>query len=81
MMPRSDELPTDCHTASATHAGYHIELLAHDDAELFLYFIRRHLVLVRDERVELNTVFVIHVDAVGILEFQSGDIAHRHERG
>ena len=67
---------------SAADAGKDVELLAHGDAELFLDFVRRHFVFVRDELVELDAVFVVHVDAVGVFEFQpGGDVAHRHEPG
>lgn len=67
---------------SAADTGKDVELLAHHDAELFLDFVRSHLVFVRDELVELDAVFVVHVDAVGVAELQpGGDVAHAHEPG
>lgn len=60
----------------------HVELFADIDAKLLLDLVRRHLVLVRDERVELDTVLVVHLDTVRVLELQAvGNVAHGHQTG
>ena len=72
-------MATAWHSASnSTHLL--IELLAYIDAELLLNLIGRYFILIRDERVKFDSVFIVHLDTVRVFELQPcRDITHSHK--